>query len=125
MSRRGINDETRSIGLGCIDLDVEMARAHGWTEADIKTTWETISAAVRSTSAQVARRAGHTRQCLVCECWTFADRCHLCDLDKLRAAGQQVSRAEWTCSCGRKFAALAQLDEHTREAGGLMHGDAK
>lgn len=79
MSRREINDETLSIAVGCVNFDVKMARESGWTEDDINTTWETVSAAVRTTNQIVAKRRGHTRQCPVCECWTVPKGpCHLC-----------------------------------------------
>ena len=85
MNRRGINDETLSIAVSCVDLDVKMARENGWTEDDIITTWETISAAVRTTDQMVAKRRGHTRQCSICECWTVPKGpCHLCERDQQR-----------------------------------------
>ena len=83
MRRRELIDEdTRAIAVGCIQLDVEMARAHGWTERDIAETWENVSLIVRSMNRSVAARVGHTRQCDTCECWT-APRgpCHRCALD--------------------------------------------
>lgn len=132
MSRRGINEETRTIGVGCVQLDVEMARHHGWTEADIKLTWETIQAAVLATNQQVAKLAGMTRKCEVCECWTYpTPPCHLCEVDRRRAAGETANLNEWVCSCGRRFASYAQLEEHTNTPGpdgrplGLLHGDMK
>ena len=79
MSRREINDETLSIAVGCVNLDVKMARVSDWTEDDINMTWETISAAVHTTNQMVAKRRGHIRQCPVCECWTVPKGpCHLC-----------------------------------------------
>lgn len=87
-----INDKTLTIGVGCVDLDVKMARSFGWTEDDIKRTWETISAAYLATSQQVARRSGHTRKCPDCECWTVPnDLCHLCDRDRQRAAAREAA----------------------------------
>lgn len=87
MSRRGINEDTTSIGVGCATLDVTMARKHGWTQDDIQRTWETIAAAVRATNQQVARRVGHTRQCPDCECWTVpSGPCHLCERDRQASA---------------------------------------
>ena len=81
-----INRDTNSIGMFCAELDVTMARAHGWTEDDIATTWVAISGAVRATNQRVAFRVGHTRQCPYCECWTVPDGpCHLCTDDMQRA----------------------------------------
>jgi hypothetical protein len=79
--------DTRSIGIGCVTLDVAMARDHGWTEDDIKLTWEAISAVYRATYQMVARRAGHTRRCPDCECWTVpGEECHLCKADREAAS---------------------------------------
>jgi hypothetical protein len=72
-----------SISVGCLELDVEMARAHGWAELDINLTWAKVSEIARETSRLVAARRGHTRQCPDCECWTVPDGpCHLCEQDE-------------------------------------------
>lgn len=80
-----INAETTSIGVGCFNLDVDMARACGWTEDDIKMTWEQLHSVYLAKSKEVALRVGHTRQCSDCECWTVpVGPCHLCTQDEVR-----------------------------------------
>ena len=80
---RGVRDNTTSISVGCVNLDVDMARRFGWTDDDINTTWDAISAAYRATYRAVAHRAGHTRRCPDCECWTVPEGpCHLCERDR-------------------------------------------
>jgi hypothetical protein len=117
MSRRGIDEDTRAIGVGCVGLDVEMAREHGWTDDDINRTWDTISAAYGATSQQVAKRAGHTRRCPDCECWTVPEGpCHLCDRDRQLAEARATARAtnlnEWMCPCGRRFSSHEEYADH-------------
>ena len=37
-----VNDETSNIGVGPVDLDVDMARRHGWSEEQIERAFETL-----------------------------------------------------------------------------------
>ena len=79
MIREQIDRETMAICIGCVQLDVDMARAFGWTENDIKQIWTQIHDACRAKSKEVALRAGYTRECPHCECWTVPEGpCHLC-----------------------------------------------
>ncbi len=72
-----------SISVGCLELDVEMARAHDWTGEDIEACWAKVSEIARETGRIVAARRGHTRQCPDCECWTVPEGpCHLCVRDE-------------------------------------------
>jgi hypothetical protein len=122
VSRRGVDEDTRAIGVGCIGLDVEMAREHGWTDDDINRTWDTISAAYGATYQQVAKRAGHTRRCPDCECWTVPNGpCHLCEQDRLTAEEHEAKPCR--CSCGERFATLEEMSTHAAASGGLLHGD--
>jgi hypothetical protein len=80
---RLIDEDTLCIADGCVQLYVRMALHHGWTLADVQACWEKISEIARSTGRAVATRAGHTRKCEDCECWTVPDGpCHLCVRDE-------------------------------------------
>lgn len=72
-----------SLGVGAIDLDVEMARAHGWSDAQIVTVFEGAGALVRQAHRDVAFANGRRYVCPICECWTDAPPkpCHLCKAD--------------------------------------------
>ena len=39
-----VNDEASSVGMGPVNLDVEMARAHGWSKEQIDRAWSVNSA---------------------------------------------------------------------------------
>ena len=122
--RRKINDETAAIGMGCVGIDVVMARASGWTDDDIERTWDAISSAYGATYQQVARRAGHTRRCPDCECWTVPNGpCHLCEQDRLTAEEHEAKPCR--CSCGQRFATLVEMQDHAATHGGLLHFDDK
>jgi hypothetical protein len=79
----GINSETRSFGIGPVVLDVEMARAQGWSEKIIQQAAFAIGAISREANYQAALSKGHTHRCPVCECWTVSPPapCHQCEAD--------------------------------------------
>lgn len=45
--RSMINEETTDIGTGPVKLRVTVARAHGWTDAQIESAWDQISKIVK------------------------------------------------------------------------------
>lgn len=53
---RGIDEETRSVGFGPVELNVEMARLHGWSEEGIRRAYDVLQACARKESIY-ARRA--------------------------------------------------------------------
>ena len=68
-----------SMGVGPLAIDCDMALAHGWTVEQIDVAAHVLAELSRANNKVVALRRGHTRQCPVCECWTFpAGPCHLC-----------------------------------------------
>ena len=53
---RDIDEETRSVGWGCLELDVEMARSHGWSEKQIRRAHDVLQALARKEGAIARRR---------------------------------------------------------------------
>lgn len=84
---RDVGPGVTSTGVGPIELDVEMARKHGWSEDLINKVAFAIGALSRQASYETAFAKGYTYKCLVCECWTVQPpaRCHLCHADEIAA----------------------------------------
>lgn len=55
----GIDEDTLEIGQGPLNLDVAMARAHGWTEEQIARTWETLQALADLEGGAAQERCPH------------------------------------------------------------------
>jgi hypothetical protein len=64
--RSDIDDETREVGVGPLNLDVTMARGHGWTEKAIKRTADLIQKIAKRESAYARRR--HPERYEDCNC---------------------------------------------------------
>lgn len=50
-----ITPKTKRISMGPLDFDLEIARAHGWTEPQIKRTWDRMVREYRRTLGYVRR----------------------------------------------------------------------
>lgn len=67
MSRSGINEETSEFGVGPLNLDVKMARRHGWSEEAIEYVAKLIGD-VSQREATVSHWAGPVKGCPCISC---------------------------------------------------------
>jgi len=82
-----VTGDVMSLGVGPLDLDVEMAKKHGWTNEMIISAFFALGALTRESNRIVAMHQGYRYLCPNCECWTATPplECHLCAADEARA----------------------------------------
>lgn len=54
--KRGIDEETSSIGMGPVSFDVDMARRHGWKNSEVDSFWEEVDKIYAVYSRRMNRR---------------------------------------------------------------------
>lgn len=63
------DDETVHASVGPLEMDVELARDLGWTQAQIERVWAVVERLSRSNTRVAAWREGRRESCEVCDRW--------------------------------------------------------